>query len=325
MPLVENNQGKRVDLFLYEILQKEGYISLSRSFLKTHWNNFITVNNSVPKPSYKLKKDDRVDINWQKIKDLEKQVGKKTEVTGEEGNLDILYEDDNYLVIDKEKGIVVYPGIGHSKHTVTNLVKGYLERKKDFDERLIRSGLVHRLDKGVSGIMVFAKTVKAQKSLQKQFEQHKTRKIYLATVTYKELPAEIKEKFPLEEQDILSEIKKLEEGNFDFNKSWYIMEGYIGRSKKNRIKMEFKRFKEKDAKKAVSYIKPVSSDKVLISIVTGRMHQIRTTLEYLGMNIKGDTLYLHSKGKGIPEEIELRSIFLSFYDLEGEYFSICKT
>ena len=88
--------------------------------------------------------------------------------------------------------------------------------------------------------------------------------------------------------------------------------------------MAFKRYKSGGAKNALSYIKPVSQDLLLVSIETGRMHQIRATLEYMGIYIKGDTLYKNNKGKNIPERIELRSIFLSFLDLKDEYFSICK-
>ncbi len=321
---MEERVGKRLDLFLSEYLKEKGYSVFSRGFLQENWGKLISVNNSFPKPSYRLKTDDKVVVNWEKIKRLESSLDRSENILGEEGDLDILFEEDSFLIVDKPKGVVVHPGIGNLSNTLANKVRGYLETKGEYEKDLKRAGLVHRLDKGVSGVMVFAKTSAMQENLQEQFESHRTKKIYLAQVRYKQLTPDFQSLIPVEKLDVYNEIEKLESKNFVFNSEWYKVEGYIGRSDRNRIKMLFKRYKSKGARDSISYIKPISQDQLLISIETGRMHQIRATLEYMGIYIVGDTLYQKSKGKGFPDEIELRSIFLSFFDLNGEYFSICK-
>ena len=324
MNKTNNNIGKRLDLFLLESLKENGYSNFSRSFLKDNWDNLISVNNSFPKPSYKIKSEDKIEINWEKIKEVERNTDRSEKIIGEQGDLDILYEDKDFLILDKSKGVVVHPGVGNLSNTLANKVRGYLEEQGEYDKNLKRVGLVHRLDKGVSGIMVFAKTPSMQDSLQKQFENHTVKKIYLAEVEYKSVNPDFERLIPNEKLDICSEIEDIENRKFVFDKSWYNVEGYIGRSSKNRIKMLFRRYSSNNGKKAISYIKPVSKNSLLISIETGRMHQIRATLEYLGLYIKGDTLYQKTKGKKIPEKIALKSVFLSFYDLNNEYFSICK-
>ena len=320
----ENRVGKRLDLFLYESLKEKGYSVFSRNFLQDNWNELISVNSAFPKPSYKLKVEDKVEIDWEKIKELENVTDRSERIVPEEGDLDILYEEKDFLVIDKPKGVVVHPGVGNLSNTLANKVRGYLEKNGEYNKNLKRAGIVHRLDKGVSGIMVFAKTPDMQTCLQKQFETHMAKKIYLANVEYKILNQDFQKYIPLEKLDINEEIEDIESKKFVFEDDWYRVEGYIGRSSKNRIKMLFKRYSSNGGRQAISYIKPVSKDSLLISIETGRMHQIRATLEYMGIYIKGDTLYQKSVGKGIPEEIELRSVFLSFFDLKNEYFSICK-
>lgn len=320
----DNRTGKRLDVFLLETLKEKGYSKFSRSFLQENWDDLVSVNDSFPKYSYKLKVEDKVKINWEKIKDMDVNVDRSNEILPEEGDLKILFEEEDFLIIDKPKGMVVHPGVGNMSNTLINKMRGYLEGKGEYDNGLKRVGLVHRLDKGVSGIMVFAKTSKMQEHLQKQFEKHNVKKIYLADVEYKEISPELEKLFPKNDIDIQKEVEKLEKTNFKFDKGWYKAQGYIGRSEKNRIKMLFKRYQSGSARDAISYIKPISESKFLISIETGRMHQIRATLKYLGVNIKGDTLYKNSSERRIPDEIALRSIFLSFYDMDGEYFSICK-
>jgi 23S rRNA pseudouridine1911/1915/1917 synthase len=320
----ESRIGKRLDVFLFESLKRRGYDKFSRNFLQENWEKLVFVNDSLPKYSYKLKAEDKIRINWEKIKELEESIDRSKEILAEEGNLNVLFEEEDFLIVDKPKGMVVHPGIGNPSNTLVNKVRGYLEEKGEYDKGLKRVGLVHRLDKGVSGVIVFAKTSQMQEHLQKQFEEHKVKKIYLAKVEYKRIPPEIEKLFPEGNMDIQREIEQLENTDFDFGDDWYRVEGYIGRSNRNRIKMLFRRYKGGGSRQAISYIKPISKEKVLISIKTGRMHQIRATLNYLGINIKGDTLYEKSMGKSIPEEIALRSIFLSFNDLDGGYFSISK-
>lgn len=319
-----NVENKRVDVFLHEMILEKGIKTFSRTFLKDNWGELIEVNGSFPKPSYKLRDADDVKIDWKKVESLKQVIIDADRIEAEDGNLDILYEDGDILILDKPKGVPVHPGVGNPNGTLANIVKGYLEEKDEYDPLLKRAGIVHRLDKSVGGLIIFAKRVVVQQELQKQFEEHTVRKIYLAEVVSKNVGEELKRYFPEKELDVDEEIANLEERDFVLGDDWYRVEGYIGRSGVNRIKMEFKRYQEGNSKYALSFVKPVSSTKVLVIIKTGRMHQIRASLSYFGMHIEGDTLYQSSTGGRTPETIALRSIFLAFNDMEGEYFSISK-
>ncbi len=320
----DTNLKKRLDVFLFDYLSTNGHKSFSRSFLKENWNELVTVNSKYLKPSYKLKIGDKVEIDMGKVEKLEKSIENSGDIKGEKGDLVVLFEDKDFLVLDKPKGMVVHPGAGNKEGTLANIVRGYLESKNEFDKGVNRAGIVHRLDKGVSGIIIFAKNVESQKFLQEQFEKHDVRKIYLANVIYKESGSPISSYIPENDLDIQEEILKLKENNFECDSTWYKAEGYIKRSNRSRVKMIFQTHKSGNAKYSLSYIKPISKNQVLVMIKTGRMHQIRATLEYLGMNIVGDTLYSSAKDNNMPEEIALRSIFLCFKDIDNKDISIEK-
>jgi 23S rRNA pseudouridine1911/1915/1917 synthase len=321
----QKQSGKRVDIFLLEQLKQRGITTFSRNFLTNNWKGLIKVNGQHPKQSYRLNTGDEVRIDMKKIEKLGNEMKRSTEIKGQEGPLDILFECEDFLVLDKPKGLVVHLGVGHRDQTLANYVKGYLEQKGEFDYKMDRAGIVHRLDKPVSGVMVFAKTLRMQKHLKEQFEKHEVKKVYLADIEYKQLRRGIKKVFPKKELDIDEEIAKLEESsNFKCGRDWLKAEGYIVRSKGNRVKMQYRRYKGRTSKRALSYIKPISNEQVLVVIKTGRMHQIRATLEYYGIGIKGDTLYGISKSTTLPEKIALESIFLGFKELDGDDFTIIK-
>lgn len=324
----EKNNGKRLDLFVLETLHERDYKIISRNFLTNNWDGIVEVQGKSRRQSYKLKVGEEVDIDMNRVEKLKEGMKSSTEIKPQQGDIEVLFEDDNFLIVDKPKGVVVHPGIGNEDGTLVNYVKGYLAEKEDFNDEVQRAGIVHRLDKGVSGLIVFAKTLEMQKHLQKQFEEHEVRKIYLAKVEYKEPRKGIKRYLPekvSEYLDVDSEIEKLEESNFTFDKSWFKAEGYISRSPRNRVKMQFKKYFGRRGKKAISYIKPLNKEEVLVVIKTGRMHQIRATLESLGLGIVGDSLYGFARATSMPDSIELRSVFLSFRELDGSDFTIIKT
>ena len=324
----EKNKGKRLDLFVLETLHNRDYKFISRNFLTNNWEGIVKVDGVARKQAYKLKPGEEVDIDMEKVENLREKMTSSTDIKPQHADLEILFESEDFLVIDKPKGVVVHPGIGNEDGTLVNYVKGYLSEKDAFTEEVQRAGVVHRLDKGVSGLIVFAKNLEMQKHLQEQFENHQVKKIYLAKVEYKELRRGIKKYFPSEESeylDIDDEIEKLEESNFTFDKSWLKAEGYISRSPRNRVKMQFKKYFGRRGKKAISYIKPVNKEQVLVVIKTGRVHQIRATLEYFGIGIVGDTLYGFARATSMPDSIELRSVFLGFKELGGSDFTIIKT
>ncbi len=310
------NEGKRLDLFIYESLKQEGYAKLTRTIVQNFLEDGCLVNGQVLKKSYKLKVDDEIDIDTQFWSNIEEDIDLSEDIRPEEGDLDIRYEDEDLLVIYKPKGLVVHPGVGNVSNTLANYLRSYLEKKSEYDQLLDRSGIVHRLDRGVSGLMVVAKRKESQEYLKKEFQERSVVKIYHANIDrFREssLPS-------FKEFEQISDVKKyLENMDISFEpwKEWYKMRGYIGRSSKNRYKMEFKPYEFGGSKIAESYILK-SGNQALIKIETGRMHQIRASLEYLGLHIKGDNLYGPKSMDPLSEYIELEAVLLSFRDMKGE-------
>jgi 23S rRNA pseudouridine1911/1915/1917 synthase len=316
--------GKRADVFLFEYLRDSGDISLSRSVLRSNWGRLVKINNVFIKPSYKLRDGDVVEIVLGEIDRLIAEIDGSKRIEGEDGELNILFENKDFLVVDKPKGMVIHPGLGNRRNTLANRVRGYLEGKGEFEKKINRAGIVHRLDKGVSGIVVFAKTIKAQNFLQDQFEKHKVKKLYLAKVQYGELDPDVQKYIPPNKLNIRDEIETLKRDNFVPDESWLRVEGYIKRDIRSRVKMEFKKYQNGDGKRALSFIKPISDKEVLVIIHTGRMHQIRASLASLGMYIEGDTLYGSTRVSEMPNQIGLESILLGFKDMKGNDFVISK-
>jgi len=312
----EDNIGKRIDIFVLEQIRNIS-ISLTRNIIQNNLYNGCKVNDSICKKSYKLRKGDVVSLDMKYWENIGKEIDLSEDVVAQSGNIDIRYEDENILVVFKPKGISVHPGVGHREGTLANFVREYLEKKKEYDSLVDRAGIVHRLDKGVSGFLVIAKNKETQEYLKKEFQNRNVIKIYHAEV---ERIGESKlNMFKESEQgvDLREKVSRLDI-SFEPWKNWFNMRGYIGRSSKNRYKMEFRLHKFGGSKFAESYILK-SGNKVLVKIETGRMHQIRASLEYLGLRIVGDTLY-GSRNKSLinSESIMLEAILLSFVDMNGE-------
>ena len=307
--------GKRADKCMAEILRNMGINVPSRSFLKNAFNSGILVNGSTMKRSHKLKKGDVIKIDREYFNRTLKEIDLSENIIPQEGKLDIVYENDNYIVLNKQKGVAVHPGVRNRDNTISNYVRWYLEDKKEYDPLVDRAGIVHRLDKGVSGLMVVAKNKKMQDFLKTQFKKHKVGKIYMAEV----------EKFRESKLDMLDIYNDFVlDNNLIIDSRWLTVEGYIGRNHINRFKMEFKPYEFAGSKSAVSHFLRVEEEKYLIKIDTGRMHQIRATFEYLGRYICGDTLYKPGSRVTVSDKISLESIYLSFVDISGEkkFFSI---
>jgi len=295
--------SQRVDKYISDLFSnmKMQSILLSRSFIANHISEFVKLNGLSCKKGVKLNDGDILDIDIRKFKNICSSVSNERsgQIVSQKGSLDIIYETDSYIVINKKKGLVMHPGVGNSSNTLVNFLRYYLEMKGEYDSGIERGGIVHRLDKGVSGLVVVAKNVVMQKKLQSQFEAHEVVKIYRATVD--------KDISDLNsETDIKTELDHLQKKDFSIDGSWEKVEGVIARDKNNRKRMKFT--KGGRGKYCLMYIKGVSKRDFLIRIVTGRMHQIRAGLKFLGYGIVGDTLYNGSST--LPSEISLESVLL---------------
>ena len=299
--------NQRIDKFLSIKLQELGFKQATRNMIKDHIPKGVRINNGEVKSSHKLKIGDTIVIDKEYWKDFFNKLDLSDHISPQKGELNILFEDDYLLVLLKPKNLVVHPGVGNKENTLANYIRYYLESKNQFDTNMDRAGIVHRLDKGVSGIIVVAKNKEVQDNLKKQFSNREVKKIYLAEVEkFKE-----NELNSTKNRNLDTVLKDIEDGNIDYS-DWFKAQGFIGRDKVNRYRMKFKLYEFSGSKPAKSYILPIGDNKLLIKIVTGRMHQIRATLNYFGYNIKGDSLYKSKKETVSSENIMLKSIYLSF-------------
>ncbi|MFH1547518.1 MAG: RluA family pseudouridine synthase [bacterium] len=298
--VVEGKVG-RIDNFLTGEIKTVSRSKISE-FIKT---NGVTVNGEqVSKPSVFLKEGDVVEVDKELFRcfvsgDKEKRDLGAFGSSGDEGiikpepmDLEIIYEDSDILVLDKPSGIVVHPGVRNYSGTLVNGLAYYFEQK---GEKLPnRVGLVHRLDKEVSGLMVIAKNNQSLSMLSDQFRGDnvgdlKAKKLYWAVV----------------------ETNKLKP---NMNSKELLIEGYISRSRRDRKKFVLSKYDNRGGKYSNSYARLVKKGKkyslIEVRLGTGRTHQIRVHLSSIGMPIIGDIVY---KGKKMEVEgIALRCIRLEF-------------
>lgn len=199
-------------------------------------------------------------------------------------DIGILYDDDQLVVINKPAGVVVHPGAGETGVTIVDwLTKNYPAVKKETWEEPERAGIVHRLDKDTSGIMIVAKTVTALKGLQIQFKERTTKKVYTALTVGE--PPEI-------------------EGT---------VRTYIGRHPaKRQQQTAYELPLHHSAKEAVTDYRveevfpyqDVDIARVTFMPQTGRMHQLRVHAKYLGTPILGDTVYSSKLGYGVTKALD---------------------
>lgn len=243
----EENSLKRLDIYLTEVLGE------SRNFiLKNIKSGKILVNGSIVKGGYALKEGDKITIN---------DLSVDTDVKAENIPLDILYEDDDIIVVNKKSGMVVHPGSGNYSGTLVNALMAHTEDLSD-EEGTERCGIVHRIDKDTSGILLIAKTNEAHRILSLGFKNKTIKRKYIALV----------------------------HGVIENNKGK--INAPIARSKTDRKKMCVS---DVNAKNAVTNFTVLERYKkaTLIELVleTGRTHQIRVHMEYIGHPIVNDPVY----------------------------------
>ena len=248
--------GYRLDKFVAENLT-----NISRSKIKSLIEKgLITVNKFKKDPDYKLELNDKISIN-QKSEESSK-------LLGEAIKLNIVYEDEDILIINKPAGLVVHPGAGNKSGTLVNALIHYCGNSLSTIGDSSRPGIVHRIDKDTSGLLVIAKNDAAHLNLAKQFEEHTINRKYIALCWGKLKPTAGK------------------------------LVSLISRSNKNRIKMMSSKIKGKEAITNYKTIETYFDKKgdtyaslVECKLETGRTHQIRVHLTEKGNSIIGDKVY----------------------------------
>lgn len=261
----KNLADQRLDIVASELFE-----NFSRSQIK-RWiaNGFILVNGDLSKPKDKVQENDEIEIN---------PIEEKKVSWGEEDiDFDVIDENNNFIIINKKPGLVMHPGAGCYSGTLANgLIYKYPELTN-----LPRSGIVHRLDKDTSGVVLVAKNEKFRNYFIQQMQERNIKKEYVAVVVGSTL------------------------GSFS-------IEDPMGRDKFNRTKMSI-RLDGKEAKTFVKLKEKINNYSILdISIETGRTHQIRVHLSSKKLPIIGDKIYDPAKSISKGSSKELIQIIRSF-------------
>lgn len=240
-------ENKRIDNYLSETL------NISRSQIQKYIKeNYITVNNQEVKSSYVLKETDEIEVNIKEEKIIS--------ATPEKMDLNIVYEDDDVIVINKPNGMVVHPGNGNYSHTLANGLM-YHSKLSDINGSF-RPGIVHRIDAYTTGLLMVAKNNFAHASLAKQLEEKTVTRKYIALVWG---------------------VIKSDTGTID---------APIGRDKLDRKKMAVT---DINSKKAITHFKVLerlnNATLIELSLETGRTHQIRVHMNYIGHPVVNDPVY----------------------------------
>ena len=254
---IEVDRGQvpvRVDKFLYEKLQH----SSRNRIQKAADAGFVHVNDKPVKSNYKVRPGDSVTL-------MLDRPHFDTTIEPEEIPLEVVYEDEQLMVINKPAGMVVHPGCGNFHGTLVNAVAWHLKDNTDYDPNSPEVGLVHRIDKDTSGLLVVAKTPEAKSALGVQFFNKTTHRSYNALVW----------------------------GNFVEDQG--TIEGNIGRDPKDRLRMAVFPPGSNEGKAAVTHYRVMErygyTTLVECILETGRTHQIRAHMKHIGHPLFADERY----------------------------------
>ena len=251
----DDEAGKRIDSYLSNKDDEISRVAVQR-LIK---NDKILVNGKSTKASYKVQKNDSIKVEEEKPKEIS--------LKPQDIPVEIIYEDKDIIVVNKPKGMVVHPANGNPDGTLVNSLMSICKDSLSGIGGKIRPGIVHRLDKDTSGVIVVAKNDKAHINLSEQIKNHKVEKTYIALV---------------------KGVVKTNEATIDMP---------IGRSTKDRKKMAV----TKTGKNAITHFKVIKRfhnyTLLEVKIEKGRTHQIRVHLSQIGYPIVGDTTYSNGKNE----------------------------
>ncbi len=255
MKYIVEESGKRLDAYITSI---DSEITRTAAQRLIEQGN-ILVNGEKKKTAYKVSNGDIITI--------EKEEPKEIELKAQNIPIDIVYEDDDIIVVNKPKGMVVHPANGNPDGTLVNAIMAICKDSLSGIGGEIRPGIVHRLDKDTSGLLIVAKNDKAHVNMSEQIKNHEVKKTYIALVRG---------------------VVKENEATIDMP---------IGRSTSDRKKMAV----IKTGRNAVTHIKVLKRYNkytlLQVNIETGRTHQIRVHLSYIGYPIIGDCTYSNGKNE----------------------------
>lgn len=254
--LISEENGVRIDAWISSRLE-----DYSRSYIQKLLNDgLVLVNGSLVKSNYKVKLNDAITVQ---IPEPE-----KLDIIPESIDIPVLYEDEHVLVVNKPKGMVVHPAAGNYSGTLVNALMDYCGDSLSSINGVIRPGIVHRIDKDTSGVLVVAKSNEAHEKLSLKLKDHDINRVYVALV-----------------HGIIRE----DSGKID---------APIGRHPVDRKKMAVN---TKNGRRAVTHFKVLERFKtatfVEVRLETGRTHQIRVHMSYIGYPIIGDEVYGKKKDK----------------------------
>lgn len=252
--MIVEESGQRIDKYIAE-KQDLSRVAVQRLIEEEN----ILVNGKPTKPSYIVQNGDEVTIQMPEVKE--------TDLKPQELPLDIVYEDDDIIVVNKAKGMVVHPAVGNPDGTLVNAIMAHCKGNLSGIGGELRPGIVHRLDKDTSGLLIIAKNDKAHLRISEQIQNREVKKTYLALVKGAVPENEATIKMP------------------------------IGRSTKDRKKMAV----TPKGKEAITHFKVLERFEkytyLEVNIETGRTHQIRVHMAEIGHPVVGDMVYSNGKNE----------------------------
>lgn len=275
----ESFEGERVDKFLSLLLEN----SSRNSIQKLIENGKVLVNGVVVNKKYKVSTDDEVTVLPSELKPLDAEP--------ENIPLDIVYEDEHLLVVNKPRGMVVHPAPGNYSGTLVNALLYHCKDSLSGINGILRPGIVHRIDKDTSGLLIVAKTDKAHIGLAQQIKEHSFTREYNAVI-----------------------VGHLKEHEGTVNAP-------IGRNPKDRKKMCVTM---QNSKNAVTHYKTIEDyegySHISLKLETGRTHQIRVHMAHLGHAVAGDYVYGNDKKSAYLNGQCLHAIKIGFvHPITQEY------